>query len=165
MSDNIEDIHSSLILPLSDMKQYLRVVTNDEDRLIKNFIKTAIAIAEGYLGHSLYQRIHHYTFNKIERVLDLPHRGNITVLNVKDENGNDAAGWFLGDKGITFNYGLNAKNVTVTYVEGFRNLKDIPPPVRSALMAHVATLYDDRYGAGLAPTTVIAIYQKYRAID
>jgi gp6-like head-tail connector protein len=162
MTKEIEDRHNSQILSLWTMKQYLRIVSDEEDNLIENFIKTAIAIAEGYIGHSLLQRTRKVSFYNIKKEVILPHGGDVTILKVIDKDGNIFNDWFLGEKGIRFTSLEAINSATIVYSEGFKQVSDIPAPIISALMAHVATLYDDRYGGGLAPVKAVMIYQKYR---
>lgn len=109
------------VVPLSAIKQHLRVDHDDEDELIEAFTDAATQMLDGpsgILGIALAPQTWRAVFSEGEDV-HLPLGPVISQADPVTADG----------------------EVTVEYVAGFA---EVPFPIRAAIMLHVGTLYAER---------------------
>ncbi len=150
---------------VEELKTFARIDSTDEDALLANFIITARAATEKYLGRALIYKtikavMDYWPCNKIE--LPLPPLSSITSVQIRDENDTlttyDSSNYYVvkdsipGSIVIKYgndlpeNYSLREVGAfIITYVAGYGDSPDdVPEPIRQAVLQWATNIYETR---------------------
>lgn len=142
-------------ISLTDVKAHLRLDTDDEDDVLTGLIAASTNLVEEYLGKTLIKKLWRIEEIGIEvdsvHEIVLPRGPLLKVLMVQRVMPNDgyiniryAVKNHFSKPIIAFKSHLP---VSVTYEAGYGYYpKDIPPPIRHALLTLVAHFYENRNG-------------------
>ena len=160
-------------ITLTEVKAHLRLDTEAEDDLLTGLITAAANLVEEHLGKTLIKktwRIHEMgeEVNGVNE-LALPRGPLLKVISVQRVFPND----------IYMNTRFSIKNyfakpivvfkshlpVAVTYEAGYGHYpKDVPAPIRQALLALVAHFYDSRSGQMEVSPLVKTLLSPYKQV-
>jgi uncharacterized phiE125 gp8 family phage protein len=156
-------LESNAIEPitLTEVKAHLRLDTDVEDDLLNGLIKAATNLVEEYLGKTLIKKVWrlHETDVDINGVqeITLSHGPLLKVISVQRILPNDvyqntrfAVKNYFAKPIVVFKSHLP---VSIIYEAGYGHYpKDVPAPIRQALLTLVAHFYDSRGGQmGMSP--------------
>ncbi len=162
-------------LTLAEAKIYLRVDGTDQDALIGDLIASARVMAEQWLRRSLMSQTWKLAYDYgIPDYVWLPMGPVVSVASVVLVADDGSTATLAADQ-----YWLNAakdrliiqnvcgvKRAEVTYNTGYGAAEDVPAPIKTGMLAHVAQLYDNR-GEGLAepfPAQSAGLYLPFREV-
>lgn len=166
----ITSIEAVDIWPLDDIKTYLRVAHNRDDRLIGNLTKSAIISAEQFLGLCLSTRKITCTLEKAPATFSpkyIPILKINTIHHVKGEGARDDISGVFGhvsssnDK-IIFDPKYYGANVEIAYDAGFGDR--IPPTISQGILLQIAAMYDLGESSGAIQAEVRQMYMPYRSL-
>lgn len=134
---------------------WLRLDNNDERSLIEDLIDAAVEFAEQSMGTSLITRTITAKYYEAEPIY-LPRGPVQSITSIQDKDGHDITDYDLQGFGRADYIKINSMSggypVTVEYEAGYGDdAADVPADIRSALRAHVGTLY--KYRESLADGT------------
>lgn len=156
-------LESNAIEPitLTEVKAHLRLDTDVEDDLLNGLIKAAANLVEEYLGKTLIKKVWCLQVAGIEvngaQEIELSYGPLLKVISVQRILPNDA---YQNTRFAVKNYFAKPVvvfkshfPVSVTYEAGYGHYpKDVPAPIRQALLTLVAHFYDSRGGQmGMSP--------------
>lgn len=160
-------------LNLAETKLYLRVDGSTEDTLIGDLIASARVMAEQWMRRSLMTQTWKLAYDYgIPECVWLPMGPVVSVSSVvlvmQDGSNVVLAAdqyWLSAARdSLKVQQALNAKRIEITYIAGFGDAEDVPPPITLGMLAHVAQLYDNR-GEGLTesmPVQAAGLYLPFR---
>jgi len=162
----VDDIE---IWPVDEVKNYLRISHDYDDKLIANLIDTAIDSAESFTGLSLRTRsiicrinnvsnliyLKHLPILEIEEVLLLEKEEKIHITSEFEHAQEGAARLGIPDKYIR-------KNLEIRYKTGYSDV--IPRSIRQAMLMHVAAMYENTEDSEVLSNQIKDLYAPYRAI-
>lgn len=136
----------------ADMKDQLRIDSDDERGLITNYIVAARIYAETETQMTLIQRqvlLERYSTEPPVPWVPLPRGPVVSIDNVVDENNVtiDPSRYALRRIGtVDYLYWINMVwPANVTYTTGFGDdATDVPQDIRTAIMLHVTHLWENR---------------------
>lgn len=168
---------ASLPVTLAEAKSYLRTVGTHEDGTITALIQAATDLAEGFLGRALEPatwQLNLDTFPGHELRLPLGPVASVTSVAYTDRDGVEQlisgsdyeldttegfGGWVLPRSGFAWPTGMTTVNgVRVAFEAGLGT----PPAVRQALLAMIATGYDQRGSGRMLSPGIIADLSPFR---
>lgn len=161
-------------LTLEQAKLYLRVDHDDEDDLITKLITVARQAAETYLRRSLLTQSWVVAFDDYAPAEILLPRGpvqEITSVKIIAQDGGQtvvsAAAYYLsaGREKLCFSASPIGHIVEVLYVTGHADTEDIPEAILQGMLAHIASLYENRPGSVALPAASRGLYNPYRAVS
>ena len=163
-----QDKGSHNLIPLEEIKHYLRVTHNHDNASLDNMALSAIENAENFLRFYLIER--RFAL-KIEGGL----RGNIVIqhfplkeitsFKYTDNDGEhdyskDHYEMDIDDGVIILNEKVKSINAEIKYVAGYG--VDMPANIKQGLLKHISYIYDGKaFGANL-PDEVISFYMMNR---
>lgn len=176
----IEVISQPTIYPvdLQDMKNYLRVDTNDDDDVIARLIRSATETCERWINKTLITKQYRYTSEYLYRETIL-YKGPIQQVDsatLYDKDGNSEA-LDISDvtilnkqsSGVVVKYDeweydiLEPVYVEWIYTAGYGDTReDVPFDLTDNIMSYVAFLYYNR-GGGEMPQTIKNAFNRNRA--
>jgi uncharacterized phiE125 gp8 family phage protein len=148
MSLKLLEPSSTLLLPLRDVKNYLRIDHDIEDDLIKHLILLATQWVEEATGKSLLRQKWSYTHQN--NVLLLPNPPIVEVLEVRTKRKILAPKDFeihskRGKTEIHIPFAWEKRTFTVVYLAGFGETpEDLPLALQHAVLTTVGYLYENR---------------------
>lgn len=168
-------------LTASEVKNYLKVDSSDDDALIALLITSARMEAEKYLQMALLpQTIEEYFDNFYHYGLRLSISPLISVTNVKytptggteqtlstdlyETHPTAQPPLIIRKENVTFpEVSLQGAKVKVTYQAGFANAASVPAPIKIGMLKTIAAAYQDRQDAIMTlPTAAMHLYNAYR---
>jgi hypothetical protein len=159
MKEKILKNHYEKILPLNEVKNFLRIVGNEEDELVSSLCKTVIKNAEGIVGFEIsHKEILLYGEFRGEVRLKAP---LIEVLCVKSEG--KVVGYKVERQILKPSIRLS-ENLEIEYCSGLIE-GETPDDLKSALIQHLISLYDLRLSGGRLPQFSIEVYNRYRMVN
>ncbi len=155
---------SSSVVSLTDARDHLRVIGNDEDKLIRDKIRAAISFVENASGHVLTPCTYRMNVDKFTDLIEIDRKpiSEITSITYTDSSGNEqtlAAADYSIDKssqparlvaapGKSFPLTNEMPgNVVINFTAGYAST-EIPPALREAVLLVLAHLYDNRGDEG-----------------
>jgi uncharacterized phiE125 gp8 family phage protein len=162
-------------LTLSETKLFLRVDATNEDTLITDLITAARMDCENWLRRSLITQTWKLAYDdSVPDGVGLPMGPVIAVsgVNLIHQDGSqlalDTAQFRLNAArdALLFSGMVTAWRIEITYSAGYGTAVDIPGPIRQGMLAHVASLFENRgdmVGAGL-PEQVARLYMPFREV-
>ena len=159
MKEKILNDYYSKILPINEVKHFLRISGDHEDLLIKNLSKGVILFAENILGFELSQK---------EILLEGIFTSNLKLKNpficinyVKNKEGSVE---FEMERNILKPNLKIGSHLIVSYEAGFME-DEVGEDLKIALMQHLLTLYDIRTSKGRVPEISMEVYLKYKTVN
>ncbi len=175
---------AAMPVDLADVKTLARVDGTDEDVLIHDFCRAAVAYLDGWsgiLGRCLVTQVWDQSFDGFPASdrLRLPFP-NVTAATITYRDGADqvqtlTSGWSVvsDDAGsvIVLQDGLSwpatamrADAVTVRMTAGYGGPAQVPPSLKLAIRLKAAALYDDRTGHEKPSAMFEALIAPYRRV-
>lgn len=156
-------------ITLEEAKAHARVEVDDEDTLIEGYIATAVQFAEGYTNRALMPQTWDLMLDDFphngERWFELPKPPLQTVdlITYLDSRGDEQT-WEEENYRVLAPAGARAEQgrvllragktwpvtrnepaaVTVRFTAGYDEYEDVPAEIKTALLVHVAELYENR---------------------
>lgn len=171
------------ILSLTEVKNYLRVDDTTDDTLIGVLINTAISYAEKYMGIDLLETVWENYRDGIEQDLTLRRARFLSVSGIQYMHDGTYALVSADDYQVAGNgvygkveriempdsYDDSPEAIKIVFKTGFGATgSDVPADIKTALMAHIACMYENRgdcAGVENIPTVSRLIYGNYRVVD
>lgn len=159
-------------LTLAEAKLFLRVDGSDEDRLILDLIVAARTKAEAWLRRSLLTQVWRLQQSYVPGLaIKLPlgpvqevESVSVTRLGALTALTEEQYDYAPESQALTFEAGMDADRVTVTYACGYTDATKIPAPIRQALLHAVAHDYHHREAGGDLPAEARRILADYREL-
>lgn len=162
-------------LTLAETKSYLRVTSDDEDALIHDLAVAARMTAEEWLKRSLITQSWKLAYDSCLPIcvtLPMGPVNSITsVIIVNRDNTTqtvDSNSYYLNaaKDAVIFDVSLVGFRIEITYVTGYGNDENVPRPIKHGLLAHIASMYDNRgeIGSTALPPQTAALYMPYRGV-
>lgn len=160
---------------LSEAKLYLRVDGAGEDALIGDLIASARMMAEQWLRRSLMGQAWKLAYDYgIAECVWLPMGPVVSVVSVVVVGLDGSSVTLAADQywlnaakdSLKMNVGVSAKRVEITYLTGYGDADDVPPPIKLGILSHMAQLYDNR-GEGMTeglPMQTAGLYLPFREV-
>lgn len=147
------------LLPLEEVKHFLRINGNHDDLLILNLMQTAIQFAENFLGFDIGKReVKYFGIFEVKIVLRKP---ILRIISVK--SGEENTFFTLNSNALIPNVKIGSE-IEVHYLSGMEK-SDFKGDLKTALIAHVLNLYDLKNGSGKVPSLSFEIYNQHRKIN
>ncbi len=153
------------ILPLAEVKLFLRVVSEGDDELIKSNILAATEFAEQYLGRYVHKRkiTCVYKPSPLGEVI-LPASDIIAIEEVKLKDDDeiileDGKDFILSHKKITFSPHFRNKDIEIRFIAGFARL---PEAIKQGIFFHTSMLYDKEIMDHEKRESLCLLYKPYR---
>ena len=140
-------------LSLSEVKTFLRIDHNNEDKLLNDIVKAALIVAEEQTGRSMITQSWRISYDDCPpQALDLTHGPiqSITSVKVIAEDGSettiDSSHYHVNSvQDLIFNTVPSGHQVQIDYVGGFGDAaSDVPRDITQAMLMHIAHLYEHR---------------------
>lgn len=159
---------------LAEAKLYLRVDGTSEDTLIADLITSARIAAEDYLNRSLITQSWKLAYNgcaaeqvrlprgpviAISSVTAIDRAGAPTVIN--------GSTYYIdaSREMLVFDSAVLAHRVEIVYSAGYGDAAAVPRPIKYAILAHVAALYERRgEGEDRLPPQSIGLLAPFREV-
>jgi len=167
----VTEIFEQDFILLEDIKNYLKVSSNEDDRLIKQLTDTAIESCENYSGLKILPRKIRYIINNFKG--NQVHLGDFPIKEITDikiisetKKIEISSELFEVDKGegtILFKENQSSDQIIINYVTGFADNKLIPKSIMQGILIHIAGMYD----AGTYQTIsgdLKNLYQPYKRV-
>lgn len=159
---------------LAEAKLYLRVDGNAEDVLVTSLISAARQCAEEFLQKSLMPQRWKLTFEDYAPVeIPLPRGPVQSIVSVKTISDTGAETTIATDQYrlsaakdlLRLKTTLYAQRVEVVYDAGYADAASVPGPIKYGMLAHIATLFDQRGDAEeTLPAQTYALYAPFREV-
>jgi uncharacterized phiE125 gp8 family phage protein len=143
-----------LPITLESAKDFLKITNTKEDELIITLIKSATKIFEGYTGRALIFQDWQVSCKQFaKQSTTLPIRPAVEILKVELVNYYHQSVLFQpkhyilepNSSELFFKVIPFANNVKIEYVAGYGDTPDsVPFEIQTALLSHVAFMYDNR---------------------
>ena len=161
-------------LTVTEAKNYLKVSGSDDDTLITGLIQTAREAAEKFLKSSLITQSWKLSYDEYApSVIKLPMAPVQSITSVtayaRDESSTvvSSGNYYLsaGNQKLMFEATTVSHRVEIIYVTGYgASAADVPNPIKQAMLAHIAAIYDGRAGANVIPAQSQSLYAPYRVV-
>jgi uncharacterized phiE125 gp8 family phage protein len=136
------------ICSLDEIKNYMRIIGDHDDKLIENLIDSATHVCENFTKLSLFDReIKFTTYLAGKKSFDLKYAPLTKILKVHLKNENNEI--ILSENDYIIDYDIpsiilkesfyNVK-LEIKYIVGFD--KNIPTSIKHGIMMHVEEMYD-----------------------
>lgn len=146
------------ILSLTEIKDFLRISGNHDNLLVQNLLNSVVCFVEKFLGTVINKR-EIFLFGVYHGAIFL-RKPLIEIISVKSE-GVNVKFRFENVLQIDVDFG---KQVEILYIAGLEE-DEIMDDLKTAMLFHIAFLYDIRSANSNMPKYSLEIYQKYRAIN
>ncbi|KJV57525.1 hypothetical protein OCHUTO_0082 [Orientia chuto str. Dubai] len=180
MGDNyyytISRIHEQQLLSIAEIKNYLRINSNDfqnevENSLLNTLTIAAISYAERFLHASLIEKDICYIIERIKNTMILlpivPAKKILIIKNESDNSIIDQQLYQLNYNGTNIQFLSNKfinKSVKVEYTTATAVDFSIINAIKPGLLLHISELYDRRILESKVFASINQIYQSYKKI-
>ena len=147
------------ILPLKEVKHFLRINGEHDDELLLNLAKTAIQFVENFLGFEVEKK--EIMCSGVFEKKMLLRKPFLEIISVKD-SGFDIP--YRVISGFLHPITKVGSKIEVIYTVGIEK-EDLKSDLKTALMAHLLSLYDFKGGSGKVPSMSLEIYNQYKVIN
>lgn len=162
-------------LTLTEVKNYLKVETSDDDTLITNLITTVRQAAEKFLKISLINQSWKISYDSycpsVVKLAMGPVQSITSVTAVqRDEStaliSTDAYYLSAGNQKLIFDANVVSHRVEIIYLTGYGlAASDVPSPIKQGMLSHVLAIYDGRVGANVIPSQSQTLYSPYKMLS
>ncbi|MDB2415491.1 head-tail connector protein [Rickettsiales bacterium] len=170
----IQTAPASEPITLTEAKNYLRVDGSDDDTYITNLIVATRQVAEKYMHNSLITQTWKMSFDQYAPTnvnLQMGPVQSISSVKIITRNESettlDSSAYYLnaGNERLIFDACPVSHKIEILYVTGYGDAaSDVPEPIRNAILAHMAAIYDDRAGGDVIPQQSRELYNAYRLL-
>ncbi len=164
----ITDIRNIEIWPLIEVKNYLRISHDYDDRLLLNLLNSATESAEMFLGINLNIKSLRVKINKGSDVIRLKYVPilDIETVSLEDANGKSNIMDDFGDiqtDGLTISLNSKyiARDLEIEYQAGYRG-DSIPKAIQHGILMHVSEMYENSIDAVSLSSQIKDLYTPYR---
>jgi len=160
-------------LTLAETKLSLRVDGSEEDGYIVSLIKAARGAAEEYLRRSLVTQSWQLQFdNYVCEQVALPKGPVQSVTSVKiiaqdwSETTVSSSSYYLnaGKEQLIFRAAPIGLIIQIQYVAGYGDSTEIPYAIKQGMLAHIASLYENRDGDVNLPQVAVDLYAPFKVV-
>ena len=156
----ILSIEKQNLLSLEEVKSYLRIIEDYDDKLLIELTLSAICSAEKFTRLSLLTRNIEVKSHGDTKSITLPLVPVIKVNNISNsERMLKKEEYGLFAENIKFSN--NNKDITVSYTSGIQNIES---DLKQGILIHVASMYDKELLNFSFPKEAFSLYQTYRKI-
>lgn len=166
----VTDTRNIEIWPLIEVKNYLRISHDYDDKLLSNLLVTATESAELFLGLKLNIKRLRVKINKASDVIRLKY---VPILDIEIVSLEDADGKYniMDDFGdvqtdsstISLNSKYIGRDLEIEYKAGY--LEDsIPRAIRHGILMHVSDMYENSIDAVSLSSQIKDLYVPYRTM-
>jgi uncharacterized phiE125 gp8 family phage protein len=154
------------IWPLEEVKNYLRVSHDYDDKMIYGLIEAAVSEAESFTGLSLCKRKIKLSVSSAPNTLELKYSPLLEVVSVvtslaPEENIKDRAGYIDTQRSQIF---LDRKfigsDLEIEYLSGYP--ENIPRAISHGILLRIAAMYDRSENPGVIEREVKNLYLPFR---
>ena len=134
-------------IDLDEVKAHLRLLTGDEDELLRIYIDAVIDKAEQITGRALSRRTYAlYTEKAKEVELPYPPFRSIVSVEIDRGSGYEACEYELDDKGVVavVRFGEVCSETNCQKVVFECGYDEIPAAIKSWIFVNIANLYENR---------------------
>jgi uncharacterized phiE125 gp8 family phage protein len=166
----ILNIEPQQVIALDEVKQYLRVSYNYDDKLLKNLTEFAIDHAENFISLSIRHRLVEFkTNNPRAKSFLLKHNPVITLESVcfakegkKEEELSKEAYHLDEDKWMLClaDY-ISSAELKVNYYAGI-SAPALPSSIKQGILLHIEQMYDNSEARHSISADIRELYQAYR---
>lgn len=169
---NVTKLNQLELWNLDEVKNYLRVSHDYDDKVIKNLIISAIDSAENFLGLSLHQRNVEFISNVVgRRVFQLKYSPVIEITDVTFEMTGRTRQLAKNEYSYDAEYAalyltraLAGEELKVSYTTGYEN-HNIPHTISQGVLLHICSMYDREGDNALSMSNEVKdLYQPYKKI-
>ena len=153
-----------LLIPLEEIKLFLRVDYVEDDLNITRIFKAATRQAENFINKIIQKKDYNINlYNSNREKIFLPFSPIFTINELKIEGVVFSENDFTFDDEAIFlkNSSVMFKNISVDYTAGFAKVED---DLIHAILVHTARLYEDKTGYSKIPSASFNIYKNYKKI-
>ncbi len=150
------------IISLESVKNYMRIMHDNDDSLILDIIESAISATEDFIKYSLTQKIvEAITYNC--KVIVLPILPVFKILEVKADDKIVQEGDFsLGKNSVILDKFPKIQKLVVSYIAGYEIPTKIPASIKQGIFIHISSIYDNRGNPDSFNDRIFDIYKPYR---
>jgi uncharacterized phiE125 gp8 family phage protein len=155
-------------LSLEEIKKFLRVTQDHDDKIISNMSIAAQDIAEKYMNFCLSAKEITLEVSPTSNKVIVPLRPISKIESIKfkydenlkniDESLYDIAPF---QDYIIIDSSLRGKTLQINYIAGFNKEEDIPQAIVQGLMLHIAEMYDKQMISTILPSSVKLLYSPF----
>jgi hypothetical protein len=158
MKEKVIKNYFEKLLPMQEVRHFLRISDDYDDDLIKTIVKGVIQSAEKIIGIEISHKeiLLEGIFEK-NIALKFPF---VQVNYVKNQDGNIS---FSTSKNILKPSIEVGRSIEISYECGLME-DELPSDLKLALLNHIVSLYDFSLTGGKIPLTSIETYNRYRMI-
>lgn len=155
-------------IDLDEIKNYLRISHNNDDKIIKLCLEAASDFVQEYCSYILVQAIVAFTVenykrdllgNKGQKEIDIPYKPATKLIDIIDEDENKITGRLAGDKIIVDNNIF--RKIAIIYKAGNEN---IPADLKLALYRITSDMYFNRTMEVKITSDILELLNKHRLI-
>ena len=153
-----------LLIPLEEIKLFLRVDYTEDDANITRIFKTALRQAENFINRKIEKKDYNINlYNSNGTKIFLPYTPIFSITELKiEENIVPKSNYSFNEENIFLkNVDILFKNINIAYTAGFNAVED---DLIHAILIHTARLYEDKTGYSKIPSTSFNIYKNYKKI-
>ena len=160
-------------LTLAEVKLFLRIDGNEEDRLIAGLIAVGRQKVEQHIRGSLltqsWKLCQQYRAGEPIRLSLGPIQSITSVTLI--ENGvsqlvnSDEYSFASASDELTVSSSLQADSIEVVFVAGYEEVSDIPAPIKQGILQLIAHLYEGREEGDEIPALIRQLIQSYRKVS
>lgn len=165
------DVSQNLLLPVADIKEYLKIEHDTEDELLNRLAQTVISSCEKYLGKSLSNHQYLAKYHCLHRnfqLLYLPiQQIDEVILTERESTRLDTNNYCLSSDQsyLTCLYPTNPEMVlSIRYTSGLSTSVNLADDLKQGLLMHLATIYENREGYVNIPKAALSLYRPYKNI-
>ncbi|MDF2964989.1 MAG: hypothetical protein K0Q51_377 [Rickettsiaceae bacterium] len=158
----------SPIISLEDLKNFLRVTQDQDDKTIVNMRLAAQDVAEKYTGFTLSVKEVLYDICANVNRVDLPYFPVSEIVSIQyskeaQEVINLHSSYEISEyeRCIFIDKSLVGKNLQIHYLAGYKDSSKIAPSIIQGIMLHVAEMYDRNLISSILPDSVKTLYSPY----
>jgi len=153
------------ILTLADVKNYIRISTDNDDNLLGSMMNAAIQVAENFMKISLVKKVIEVESENAMNI-KLPYAPVIEITHViVDETEVNLDDIKVYRDVLSFSKYLKCTKLKITYLAGYPDASLVPVSILQGIMLHVSSMYDSRGGGAVYLGEIFALYQPYRRIE
>lgn len=155
------------VWPLREVKDYLRITHNYDDKIIDNLIESAVQQAEIFMGISLHSRHITLTAEKIDSFITFKYVPvielvSITALSINNKDIKEEIGYLDIEKArLVTQEKFVGEDIKIEYLAGYQ---EIPRAILHGILNHIVVMYDRPDNIATLTQEVRNLYLPYRQL-